>query len=52
MLPIAPTTGHKADNDREIILSYILYFLDTVTTNNIRYINNYYKHTGHRADEG
>jgi len=27
--------GHKADNDREIILSYTFYFLDTVTTNNI-----------------
>jgi len=35
MLPIAPMTGHKADNESEIILSYTLYFLDTVTANNI-----------------
>jgi hypothetical protein len=35
MLPIAPTIGQKAENDREIILSYTLYFLDNVTTNNI-----------------
>jgi len=27
--------GHKAENDIEIILSYTLYFLDTVTTDNI-----------------
>jgi len=50
MLPIAPMIGHKADNDREISLSYILYFLDIVTTNNI--YKYYYQHIGHKADEG